>query len=157
MQSIDVLKAIAAAIDTRKGALGIEGVSYPATPAVSASPWVMVRESLYQPSTVAKARAGLQVVSLRVDLVVLVTSDPKRPEDAARLDGVKEPLLDLFDANALGGNVNTAFTGLLTESVDWIWNEATTRRMAMDWGEAGFCHALIITLDSQFQRRASLP
>lgn len=153
----DLLAAIAGRIDARKTALGIRGVSYPALNVVPDSPWVMVRLSLQQPSTIAKARAGLQVVSASIDLVALVVSDPARPEDAARLDGLVEPLLDLFDANANGGNVNTAFSGLLDEHVDRIWHEARIRRMAIEWGEAGFCHAVILTLDSQFQREAILP
>lgn len=149
--------AIAQVIDQKKHLIGLEGVSYPAINYVPASPWVMVRQSLTAPGQVAKARAGLQMVEIPVDLVVLVASNAQQPDDAARLDTVLHPLLDLFDANAHGGNVNYAFSGVLTESVDRVWNTARPRRAVLDWGETGFCHALIITLDSAFQRRAFLP
>lgn len=153
----DLLAAVAARIDRDKDRLGLEGVSYPALDHVPKSPWLMVRWSLVQPTTISKARAGLQVVNARIDLVALVASQPQRPSDAARLDGVIEPLLDLFDANANGGNVNHAFSGLLNGNVDRLWHDAQVRRAALEWGETGYCHAAIITLDSEFQRKAVLP
>lgn len=151
------MHGVAAVIESHKGALGLQGVSYPSLNTVPASPWAMVRQSLAQPSTVSKARGGLQVVGARIDIVLLVVSDPRRPGDAARLDGLVHPILDLFDANAYGGDVNHAFTGVLTESVDRIWHDAQIRRLAIEWGEAGYCHAAILTLDAQFQRKAGLP
>lgn len=157
MESIDVLTGIAAVIERNRVALGLEGVSYPVINHVPASPWAMVRQSTVQPYFVEKRRAGLQVVSLPVDLVLLVASSEQRPGDAARLDRVIEPVLDLFDANANGGDVNHAFTGVLAESVDRIWQQARVRRLAMRWGESGYCHAAIITMDTQFQRKAVLP
>lgn len=153
----DVLTAIATVIDGHKAALGLEGVSYPARPDVPASPWLMVRQSLYVPTRVTKARAGLQVVQAGIDLVALVR-DHGDPGDAARIDGLPEALLDLFDANVNGGDVNAAFAGTgLTGSVDHIWVEALVRRMALQWFEAGPCHAAVITLDTEFQRRAITP
>ncbi len=157
MKTDDLLAAIAGVIAANRVALGLEGVSYPALPAIPASPWAMVRQSVLLPTTIEKARAGVQIVRPMVDIVVLVASDVTRPGDAARLDGLTEPILDLFDANAQGGNVNAAFDGLLTESVDHIWHEAQVRRAALDWGEAGYCHAAILTMDSQFSRKAQLP
>lgn len=157
MNTGELLTAIAARIDQRKSALGLMGVSYPALNSVPSSPWAMVRTSPVAPSTIEKARAGVQIVRPRIDIVVLVVSDVTRPADAARLDGVVEPILDLFDANANGGNVNTAFSGLLSASVDHIWHEAVIRRMPLKWGEAGYCHAAILTLDSEYQRKAQVP
>jgi len=157
MHDGDVLAAIAARIDQVKDAIGLRGVSYPALNTVPASPWLMVRQSVAIPSRVTKERAGLQVVHLSIDAVLLVTSDAKRPSDAARLDGLGYQILDLFDANANGGNVNNAFAGLLAEPVDRIWSAAPVRRMALEWGEAGYCHAAILTLDAEYKRRASLP
>lgn len=157
MRTGDVINAVTAVVDGKRLAIGCEGVSYPPLPSVPKSPWCMVRQSLYAPSRIEKARAGQQIVYPSIDLVFLVASDPKRPQDAARLDGLVEPVLDLFDANATGGDVNLAFTGLLTESVDHIWNDATVRRTTVNWGEAGFCHALILTLDAAFKRKAIAP
>ena len=152
-----LMKAMAAVINSHKASLGLVGVSSPAINNVPKSPWCMVRQSMAMPSLIEKGRAGLQIVRPRIDIVLLVVSDEKRPGDASRLDGLVDPILDLFDANAYGGNVNAAFTGLLTQSVDRIWQEASVRRLALEWGEAGYCHAAIITLDAQFSRRASLP
>lgn len=157
MQTRDVMRAIAARIERDKDAIGLRGVSYPAHNTVPASPWAMVRQSLAIPTTILKARAGLQLVRSRIDIVLLVTSDMTRPGDAARLDGLVEPILDLFDANANGGNVNAAFAGLLDGSVNRVWHNALVRRMAVEWGEAGYCHAVVISLDVEFQRRAELP
>lgn len=157
MNTGELLTAIAGRIERDKVRLGLQGVSYPALNTVPASPWAMVRTSPVAPSSIEKARAGLQIVRPRIDIVLLVVSDNSRPADAARLDGLIEPILDMFDANANGGNVNHAFTGLLSESVDQIWHEAFIRRLPLKWGEAGYCHAAIITMDSQFSRRAELP
>lgn len=157
MRQTDVLSAIAQTITAKQAALGLAGVSYPALNHVPQSPWLMVRPSLFTPTTIAKARAGLQVVSLSVDLVALVVSDEARPGDAARLDHLVEPLLDLFDANVYGGNVNSALPAAMGGSVDRVWHQATVRRMATRWGESPFCHAAIITMDSQYQREAQLP
>ena len=157
MDTGDLLTAIAARIERDAATLGLRGVSYPALNTVPASPWAMIRQSMVVPTTVVKARAGLQLVQPAIDIVLLVTSDDRSPGDAARLDGLVHPILDMFDANANGGNVNSAFAGLLTESVDRVWQEATVRRMALTWGESGYCHAAILTLDAQFQRRAELP
>lgn len=153
----DVLKAVAAVTTANAGALGLEGVSYPATPAFEASPWLMIRQSLYTPTQVVKARAGLQIVRAGIDLVALV-KDHGNPGDAARVDGIPERLLDLFDANANGGNVNAAFAGTdLPDNVSHIWTDALVRRMAIQWFEAGACHAAIITLDTEFKREAIAP
>lgn len=157
MELGDVMAGIAKRIDNQKSTLGLQGVSYPAINHVPKSPWVMVRQSMTAPTIVTKARAGLQVVRPSIDLVALVVSDPNRPGDASRLDGLMHPLLDLFDANANGGNVNYAFSGILSGNVDRIWNEATVRRVSLEWGESGYCHALIITLDSEFKREADMP
>jgi hypothetical protein len=152
-----VLAALPQVITPHLAALGLAGVSYPALPTVPRSPWLMVRQSLYAPTRVVKARAGLQVVRAGIDLVVLVT-DHGDPGDAARVDGIPERLLDLFDANAYGGNVNAAFAGTdLPDSLSHVWTEALVRRMALSWFEAGACHAAIVTLDTEFQRRAELP
>lgn len=157
MHTGDLMRAYAARIDAVKDRLGLQGVDYPARNTFPASPWLMIRQSLVLPSTVEKGRAGVQVVRPRVDLVALVASDPKRPGDAARLDGLVDPLLDLFDANANGGNVNAAFAGLLDDTIERVWHEARVRRAVMEWGEVGYCHAAIITLDSEYRRRAELP
>lgn len=158
MNTGELLKAVAGRIEQKQAAIGLQGVSYPALNYVPASPWAMVRMSMYRQTLVTKARAGMQVVQPGIDIVLLVVDDNSQPGDAARLDGLIEPILDLFDANANGGNVNLAFTGLLTESVDRIWHEAVVRRLSLErWGETGPCHAAIITLDSEFKREASLP
>lgn len=157
MHDGDVLAAIAARIDQVKVAIGLRGVSYPALNTVPGSPWAMVQKSVAIPSRFTKERAGLEVVYLSVDVVLLVTSDHKRPGDAARLDGLAARITDLFDANANGGNVNNAFRGLLDEPVDQIWNDAPTRRLAADWAEGGYCHAEILTMNAKFKRRTSLP
>lgn len=151
------IEALAQRIDNAKASIGLEGVSYPPENYVPASPWLMLRQSMYVPGSISKARAGLQVVQPSIDLVFLVTTDGKSPGDASRLDKLVHPVLDLFDANANGGNVNYAFTGILTENVDRVWNDAPIRRATIPWGETPICHALIITLDSEFQRRAELP
>lgn len=153
----ELMQAIATRIDQRKDVIGLEGVSYPALNTVPRSPWLMVRQSMTAPTAINKERAGQQVVHPGIDLVVLVTSDIKRPGDAARLDPLLHPLLDLFDANANGGNVNNAFAGILDKNVDRVWTNATSSRVALEWGESGFCHALIITMDAEFKRRAELP
>lgn len=152
-----LMNAMASVIKAKKTSLGLEGVSSPAINNIPASPWCMIRQSMAMPSFVEKSRAGKQLVMPQIDIVLLVVSDEQRPGDASRLDGLIDPILDLFDANAYGGNVNTAFTGLLDESIDRVWQSAQIRRMAIEWGEAGYCHAAIITLDAQFARRASLP
>lgn len=157
MELGDLMTAIAAAIDAKKGAIGIDGASYPPLNRVPSSPWVMVRQSMTGITQVAKARAGQQVVSPAIDLVGLIVADPRKPAEAARLDLILHPLLDLFDANANGGNVNYAFSGLLDDNVDRIWNEAMVRRATVKWGESGDCHALVITLDAQFMRKAVMP
>lgn len=153
----ELMAAIAQRIDTKKVAIGLEGASYPPLNYVPSSPWLMVRPSLYAVTQITKARAGLQVVAPAIDLVALVKADPKKPAEASRLDGLEHSLLDVFDANANGGNVNYAFSGLLTDSVSRVWNEAMVRRATISWGESGECHALIITLDSEFQRKAIMP
>lgn len=165
MELGDLMTAIAAVIDAKKGAIGIDGASYPPLNRVPSSPWVMVRQSMTGITQVTKARAGQQVVSPAIDLVGLVVANPLKPAEAARLDRILHPLLDLFDANANGGNVNYAFSGLRDESgdriwkdnVDRIWNEAMVRRATVKWGESGDCHALVITLDAQFMRKAVMP
>lgn len=157
METGDLMKAIAQVIDAKKAAIGLEGVSYPPLNNVPKSPWLMVRQSITGMTQVTKERAGMQVVKPSIDLVALVVADPLKPGEAARLDALQHPLLDLFDANANGGNVNYAFTGALDESITRVWNEALVRRGTIKYGESGDCHALIITLDSEFQRKAELP
>lgn len=153
----NVLTALPEVIEPHLDALGLRGVSYPARPDVPHSPWLMIRQSLYVPSRVVKARAGVQVVRAGIDLVALV-KDHGDPGDAARVDGLPEALLDLFDANAYGGNVNAAFAGTsLPGSVSHVWIDALVRRMALQWFEAGPCHAAIVTLDTEFQRKVELP
>lgn len=157
METGDLMTAIAKVIDTNKAKVGVEGVSYPPLNYVPKSPWVMIRQSITGQTLVTKERAGLQVVKPSIDLVALVKADPLKPGEAARLDGIQHPLLDLFDANANSGNVNYAFTGVLNDSITRVWNGALVRRGIIEWGESKDCHALIITLDSEFQRRADLP
>lgn len=153
MNTKDVLKAVTAVITANASALGLEGVSYPARPEVPASPWLMVRQSLYLPARIEKARSGLQIVNAGIDLVALVR-DTGDPGAAARVDGLPEALLDLFDANTYGGNVNAAFADTdLPGSVDHVWVEALVRRMALQWFEAGPCHAAIVTLDTSWKRK----
>ena len=153
----DVLTAIPQVITPHLPALGLKGVSYPARPDVPASPWLMIRQSLYTPTQVVKARAGLQIVQSGIDMVALV-QDHGDPGDAARVDGIPEALLDLFDANTYGGNVNAAFAGIsLPDNVNHIWTDALIRRMAVTWFEAGPCHAAIITVDTEFNRKAIAP
>lgn len=151
------MDGLAKAIDAKKASIGLEGVSYPPLNHVQRSPWLMIRQSITGQTLVTKERAGLQVVKPSIDLVALVKADPLKPGEAARLDKLQHPLLDLFDANANGGNVNYAFTGVLEDNVTRVWNQALVRRGIIPWGESGDCHALIITLDSEFQRRAELP
>lgn len=153
----ELMAAIAARIDANKDSIGLQGVSYPPLNFVRSSPWLMIRQSITGMTQVTKERAGQQVVRPSIDLVALVVADPNKPNEASRLDSLQHPLLDLFDANAAGGNVNYAFSGLLTKSVDRVWNEALVRRGTIPWGESGDCHALIITLDSEFKRKAILP
>lgn len=153
----DVLKAVAARIDAKKGDIGWQVVAYPPLNYVKPSPALMVRQSLIAPSVVEKGRAGQQVVRCGIDLVGLVAADPLEPAEASRLDHLIHPTLDLFDANANGGDVNWAFAGLLNESVDQIWNESLVRRLIIPWGESGECHAVIMTLDTVFKRKATMP
>ena len=158
MDTKSLLTAVAAVIDRHKAALGLEGVSYPALNTVPASPWAMVRTSRYLPSTVVKARAGQQRARIGIDVMLLVKSNERRPQDAARLDGLMEPILDLFDANAYGTNVNAAFAGTgLDGSVERVWQEVVLRTMPIEYGEAGYCHAAILTMDAEFARKAVLP
>lgn len=152
MDTPDLMRAIAARIDAHKDTLGIEGVSYPPINIVPRSPWVMVRRSNTIPSTVQKARLGQQVHLPMIDIVVLVTSDVTRPSDAARLDGLEAPILDLFDASATGGNVGTALPSL-DGHVDRVWDDIPSiRTTPVEWGEAGYCHAMIITLNGKYRR-----
>ncbi len=149
MDTPDLMEAIASRVAT---IAGIEGASYPALNYVPSSPWAMVRLSMTIPTTYEKRRMGQQVVLPAIDVVLLVKSDETRPADAARLDGMVAPILDLFDANAVGGNVNYALPGL-DSNVDRVWNVANVRRVALTWGESGYCHAAILTLDSEFRRK----
>lgn len=151
------MKGLAECVEQRKAAIGLEGVSYPPINYVPSSPWLMVRQSLVAQTQITKGLAGKQVVKPSIDLLALVVADPMKPAEASRLDHLVHPLLDLFDANANGGNVNYAFSGILQGNVDWVWNEAMVRRGTIPWGESGECHALIITLDSEFKRKALLP
>lgn len=151
MDTLELMRAIADRIDANKEALKIEGVSYPPINTVPKSPWAMVRTSQAIPSTVEKARLGQQVWLPAIDVVVLVRSDVKRPADAARLDAVLTPLLDLFDASNADGATNTLFPGL-DGHVDRVWDAANIRQLALTWGEAGFCHALIVTFNAKFKR-----
>lgn len=153
----ELMDAIAKVLNANKSKLGIEGAHYPPLNYIPNSPVVMVRQSLYQPTTITKERAGQQVVRPMIDLVALVKSDITRPGDASRLDGLEHPMLDLFDANANGGDVNHAFNGHLTKNVNRVWQEAVSRRAVMEWGESGYCHALILTMDAEFYRKAVLP
>lgn len=152
MDTPDLMRAIADRIDEHKDAIGLRGVSYPATNTVEASPWAMVRRSSVFPSTVEKARLGQQVHLPMIDIVVLVTSDPRRPGDAARLDAIEAPLLDLFDASANGGNVGTILPDL-DGHVDRVWDAIPgIRVLPLEWGEAGYCHALIVTFNAKYRR-----
>ena len=157
MQTGDLMKAIAAVIDAKKDAIGLEGVSYPPLNRVPRSPWLMVRQSMTGQSVIAMASMGLQSVRPTIDLVALVVADPKKPAESARLDAIPHPLLDLFDGKVNGGNVNYAFEGLLDGTISRAWSEAVVRRATIPWGESGDCHALIITIDPEFQRKAILP
>lgn len=151
MDTLELMRAIADRIDANKEALKIEGVSYPPINTVPKSPWAMVRTSQAIPSTVEKARLGQQVWLPAIDVVVLVRSDVKRPADAARLDAVLTPLLDLFDASHEGGAMNTLMPGL-SGHVDRVWNTTVHRIAPIEWGEAGYCFALIVTFDAKFRR-----
>lgn len=151
MDTPDLMAAIASRVAT---IAGIEGASYPALNYVPRSPWAMIRQSMTIPTTYEKRRMGQQVVFPAIDVVLLVMSDETRPGDAARIDGLIAPVLDLFDANAVGGNVNYALPGLDGE-VDRVWNVANVQRVALPWGESGYCYAAIITMDSEFRRQPS--
>lgn len=159
MGTKDLLEAIAAVIDAKKDAIGLTGgAHYPALNTVPVSPIAFVRTSRYLPSTIEKPRAGQQRARLGIDVLLLVRSSERRPQDAARLDGLIEPILDLFDANLYGGNVNGAFAGHnLPGNVERVWHEAVLRTMPIDYGEAGYCHAAILTLDAEFARKAVMP
>jgi hypothetical protein len=147
-------RALLGAIATKVATIdGLEGASYPPLNHVPRSPWAMVRQSTTLPSTVGKTRAKQQQVRLAIDVVLLIDSDEKRPGDAARLDALILPVLDLFDANAVGGNVNLAFAGIdIGGSVERIWDETIVRRTPLIWGESGYCHAAILTLDAEYRR-----
>lgn len=151
MDTPDLMAAIASRVATIPG---IAGASYPALNHVPSSPWAMIRQSMTIPTTYEKARLGQQVVLPAIDVVILVKSDEKRPGDAARIDRLIVPVLDLFDANDAGGNVNNVLTAL-DGTVDRIWNVANVRRVALMWGESGYCHAAIITMDAKFKRQPS--
>lgn len=150
MDTPDLMRAIAARIDTHKATLGLRGVSYPALNTVPESPWAMVRESLTIPSTYEKPRLGHEVALPMIDVVLLVASSETRPGDAARLDGLTGPIRDLFHVQA-GQNINAMLTGL-DGSIDRVWDTATIRRVAVTWGEAGYCHAAVITMNAKFHR-----
>lgn len=117
---------------------------------VPASPWAMVMQSTRRP-TVYEKQAGRQVVRPFIDVVILVASQEETPREQTRIDTLISPVLDLFDANAVGGNINHAFPDL-PGAIDRIWNEATVERYASNWGSTGFCYAARITLDAQFRR-----
>lgn len=148
-----LLTAIAARIDAEKATIGLEGVSYPALNSVPANPWAMVRQSTVIPTTIEKARLSRQVVLPNIDIVLLVASSEKRPGDAARIDNLINPVLDLFDFSAAGGAAAAFLTGLPAGShVDRVWDTATVRRTSLIWGEAGYCYAAILTMNAKFQR-----
>lgn len=153
MDTRDLLTSIAARLEANKAAIGLAGVSYPARNAVPASPWAMVRQSMTIPTTVVKARATQQIVRPAIDVVLLVTSDETSPGDAARLDGLIAPVLDLFDATAAGGHIAAALPGW-DGPMHRVWQEALVRRVAVSWGETGYCHAAVITFDAEFPRSA---
>ena len=151
----EMCAAIAARIDANKAALGLEGVSYPALNTVPSSPWAMVRLSPLRPTTTSK-RLSRQTVNAFIDVVVLIASSETTPGDAARLDTLVHPIPDLFDAHAIGGNVNAVLTGL-DGSVNHIWNDGQTTIAPRIWGEAGYCYSAVITFDTQFTREAVTP
>lgn len=128
------------------------GVSYPIRNDVPSSPWVMVKQSDQRP-TVYEKQAARQVVHAFIDVVILVKSQEETPREQTKIDTLIAPVLDLFDANAVGGNINQAFPNL-PDPIDRVWQDATVQRFAVNWGSAGFCYAARITLDSQFKRHA---
>jgi len=131
---------------------GIAGVSYPMENRVPHSPWVMVKQS-DQRLTVYEKQAGRQVVHSFIDAIVLVKSQEETPREQTRIDTLVTPILDLFDVNAVGDNINLAFPEL-PGPVDRVWLNATVQRYASNWGSTGFCYAARITLDAQFKRQA---
>lgn len=149
MDTPDVLAAVAKRINDHKAALGLAGVSYPQDNTVPASPWVMIRQSRTLPTTYTK-RSALQMVQLNIEVIVLVVSQEETPREEARLDALVDPILDLFDANATGGNINHAFPDLL-EPVDRIWDAATVIRQPVNWS-GQYCYAAYISLDALFRR-----
>jgi hypothetical protein len=146
MDTADLMEAIAGKVSTIPG---LAGASYPALNYVPESPWAMVRESAYGQTVYDKRRAGEQVVSASIDVVLLVTSSEKRPGDAAKLDRYIAPVLDLFDEN-LVGHISNAVD---LPDVKRVWKEARVRRVPIRWGESSFCYAAVITLDAEFRRR----
>lgn len=128
------------------------GVSYPARNDIPRSPWVMVKQSDTRPTIYEKKAARQQVMPF-IDVLILVKSQAETPREQAKIDTLISPVLDLFDANAVGGNINRAFPDL-PDPVGRIWLNATVQRQAIDWGTAGFCYAARITLDSAFTRHA---
>lgn len=130
----------------------LAGVSYPVENRVPASPWAMVKQSDQRPTEYEK-QAGRQLVRAFIDIVVLVESQEETPREQTKIDTLVTPILDLFDANAVGGNINNAFPDL-PEPIDRVWLNATVQRYVSNWGQTGFCYAARITLDSTFKRQA---
>lgn len=150
MNAPDILAAVANRIEAHKSALTLEGVSYPVLNTVPSSPWLMVRQSRNLPTRYEK-RATTQIVHLSIELIILVATQQENQREEQRIDGLVEPVLDLFDATAVGGNINHAFPDL-PEPIDRIWQDAPVVRQPVQWGEQ-FCYAAYITLDAQFSRK----
>ncbi len=128
------------------------GVSYPIRDDVPAGPWAMVRQSELRP-TVYEKRPGRHLVKPFIEVLILIPSHLETPREQAKLDPLPTQVLDLFDANTVGGNINHAFPDL-PGPIDRVWNDATVQRQALEWGKGRrFCYAARITLDSQFERK----
>jgi hypothetical protein len=152
MVSMDVPDLMAAYATRVRLIPDFAGVSYPIRDTVPASPWAMIKQSDQQ-ATIYEKQAGRQVVMPFIDIVILVKSQEETPREQTKIDTLVTPVLDLFDANTVGGNINAAFPDL-PGPIDRVWLNATVQRFAVNWGSSGFCYAARITLDSQFRRQA---
>lgn len=131
---------------------GVMGASYPQLNEVPASPWVMVIDgNAAGPTTIRRGMNGLQEVSGRGTIRILVKSQADRPREATKIDSLITPILDALDPGLLGGNAN-ALLPELSDTLDRIWDDvAIVRGKTLEYsGE--FCYAADIGIDPFFTR-----
>lgn len=149
-----MLTALMAAVADRLNEMPeLAGASYPPLDHVPESPWAMVRQA-DEPTTYAKRRFGAQEATVYLDVILLVASSRETPRDQARLDGLPERVLDVFDASLTGGSAAELVPSLVPPpgaDLHRLWNEAQVSRLTATWGTQ-FCYAAIVRLDVTYTR-----